>query len=264
MNGDPGGMNGDPGGMNGDPAERPAVIVVGAGVTGCEAAWGLAQRGVATLLITTSLDTIANLPGDGWAFDPPPAGLLSLLADEAGGPCGWSARGLHRGAKRELERQPAVHVLQSTVVGVRIDAVGRVIGVDTWEGVARDAARVALCVGSFLHARLRLGSSEEVAGRLSELADDALYHDLRARGLGMAPRRLELAGDALAPGYTVDFQVLAADEVARDGAVRRLPGLYAYGLCAGGSAALADSAEAGLAAGEQLAAGLSTSFRACG
>ena len=250
--------------MIGDPGERPAVIVVGGGVTGCEAAWGLAQRGVPTLLITTSLDTIANLAGDGWAFEPPPASLLSLLADEAGGPRSWSARGLHRGAKRELERQRAVHVLQSTVVGVRTDAAGRVIGVDTWEGVARDAARVALCVGSFMHARLRIGSSEEVAGRLSELADDALYHDLLARGLATEPRRLELAGDALAPGYSVDFQVLAAGEVAPDGAVRRLPGLYAYGLCAGGSADLTNSAEAGLAAGEQLAAGLPTGFRACG
>lgn len=256
MSADPGGMQDHPGGMRDDPAERPEVIVVGAGLTGCEVAWGLAQRAVPTLLVTTSLDTIANLAGDGWAFDPPATGLVASLAEEAGGPRDWSARGLHRGAKRELERQPAVHVLQSTVVAIRTDAAGRVIGVDTWEGVAHDAARVALCVGSFLQARLRIGSSEEVAGRLSELADDALYHDLRGHGLRFEPRRLELSGDALAPGYTVDFQVLARDEVAADGAVRRLPGLFAYGLCAGASADMAGSVEAGVAAGQELAAGL--------
>ncbi len=236
-----------------DPAERPAVIVVGAGLTGCEAAWRLARRGVATLLVTTSLDTIANLAADGWAFDVPTGGLLALLASEARGEAGWSARALHRGAKRELEREPALHVLQATVVGLRTDAGGRVLGVDTWEGVARDAPRVALCVGSFLHARLRVGASDEVAGRLSELADDSLHRHLASRGLRFESRRLEIAGDDLSPGYSVDFEVLSAGEVSRGGAVRGHPGLYAYGLCAGARADAALSAAAGAEAAEVLA-----------
>jgi tRNA U34 5-carboxymethylaminomethyl modifying enzyme MnmG/GidA len=235
------------------PAERPAVIVVGAGLTGSEAAWGLAERGVATLLVTTSLDTIANLPADHWRFEPPASGLLASLAAEVRGPDGWSARGLHRAVKRELERSPALHVLQSTVVGLRSDGDGRLIGVDTWEGVTHHADRVALCLGSFIHARLSLGTSREVAGRLSELADDALYHELRERGLRFEARRLVLPGTALAPGYEVRCRVLAPGEVAEDGAVGGLPGLYAYGLCAGAEADLAVSAAAGVAASRWLA-----------
>jgi tRNA U34 5-carboxymethylaminomethyl modifying enzyme MnmG/GidA len=236
-----------------DPAERPDVIVVGAGLTGCEAAWRLARRGVPTLLITTSLDTIATLAADGWTFDVPAGGLLALLSREARTAAGWSSRALHRGAKRELERLPALHVLQATVVGLRVGAGGMVAGIDTWEGVARDAPRVALCVGSFLKARLRLGVSEEVAGRLSELADDSLLEDLSGRGLRFESRRLELPGDDLAPGYTVDFEVLAAGEVAPGGSVRGHPGLYAFGLCAGERADAARSVAAGAEAAERLA-----------
>ncbi len=243
-----------------DPAERPAVIVVGAGLAGCEAAWGLAQRGVPTLLVTISLDTIANLVADDWSFEPPPGGLLARLAPEARPAATWSARALHRGAKRELEQQRAVHVLQSTVVGVRTDATGTVLGVDTWEGVARHGAHVALCVGSFLRPRLRMGTSEEVAGRLSELADDALHRDLAARGVRFERRRLERPGDDRTPGYVVDFEVVAAAEVAPDGALGRLPGLFAYGVCASATTAEA-AARAGVTAAARLAAGGSGAAR---
>lgn len=236
-----------------NPAERPEVIVVGAGLTGSEAAWGLARLGVATLLVTISLDTIATLPGDGWRFAPPAEGLLATLASTAGGPDAWSAQALHRAAKRALEREPALHVLQSTVTGLHCDEAGRVVGVATWEGVARSAPLVALCVGSFLRARLRMGRSVEVAGRLSEFADDDLYEDLLARGRRFETRRLALPGDALQPGYEVEHQVLAAGEVAAGGAVRGLPGLFAYGVCAGAAADLATSARLGVEAAGWLA-----------
>ena len=239
-----------------NPAECPDVIVVGAGLTGSEAAWGLARAGVPTLLVTTSLDTIATLPGDGWRFAPPPQGLLATVANEAGGPDAWSARGLHRAVKRELEREAALHVLQSTVTELQSDGAGRVVGVATWEGVARSAPLVALCVGSFLRARLRMGRSVEVAGRLSEFADDDLYEDLRARGRRFELRRLALPGDPFQPGYEVEHQVLAADEVAADGAVRGLPGLFAYGVCAGAAADMATSARLGVEAAGWLASAL--------
>jgi len=236
-----------------DPATRPDVIIVGAGITGAEAAWRLARRGVATLLVTTSLDTIATLPRDAWSFEPPPNGLMAALAGEARRPTGWSARALRRGAKRALEHEAALHVVQSTVVEVLRDSHGAVCGVATWEGVERRAPRVALCVGSFLCARLRVGVSEQRAGRLSELADDSLYQQLCDLGVTFTPRRLELAGDADVPGYRVDHMVLAADAVAPDGAVVGLRGLYAFGLCAGGPADVGASAAAGAHAANVLA-----------
>jgi len=229
------------------------VIVVGGGVTGSEAAWRLARGGLATLLVTTSLDTIATLPGDGWSFDPPSGGLLAALAGEARSGSRWSARALHRGAKRDLEREPALHVLQSTVIDLRLDQAGRVDGVVTWEGVERAAPCVALCLGTFLGARLSVGDTVERAGRLSELADDTLFERLGALGVRFVTRESGIEGDALSPGYRVTFHAMCDDETDDRGRVRRLPGLYAFGLCAGGPCDLTASAEAGRRAAQVLA-----------
>lgn len=231
--------------------------MVGAGVTGSEAAWRLAHQGVPTQLVTTSLDTVAALPRDAWRFEVPPGGLLERLAPEASEAGLWSGRALRRGAKRELERLAALHLVQSTVVDVLRDAAGSVVGVSTWEGVERHAPFVALCVGSFLHARLTVGASEQRAGRLSELADDALFEALSALGLRLTERRLELQGDAERPGYTVRHAVLAPGETSPDGALVSLPGLYAFGLCAGGDADLSAAAAAGAEAADVLLAALS-------
>lgn len=54
-----------------------AVLVVGGGAAGCELAWGLANRGVATTLLTTSLDTLYALPADAWPGRPPAGTLWS-------------------------------------------------------------------------------------------------------------------------------------------------------------------------------------------
>ncbi len=239
-----------------DPALDPTVVVVGGGITGAEAAYRLGCARVATLLVTTSLDTIATLPGDGWSFEPPAGGLLAALAPEARRDGRWSAGRLHRGAKRELERLAPLHVLQSTVVDVRLDEAGRVTGVVTWEGVERPADRVALCLGTFLGARLKVGATEERAGRLSELADDALFERLRALGVAFETRHVALEGDASAPGYRVTYHVLAPGQTDASGQLRCLPNLYAFGLCAGGAADLTASAEAGAVAAEMLREGL--------
>jgi tRNA U34 5-carboxymethylaminomethyl modifying enzyme MnmG/GidA len=226
------------------PARAP-VVVVGAGLAGSELAWGLAVRGLPTLLVTTSLDTIANLPGDGWRFEPPEGGLLARVADEARGADGaWRSWPLHRAIKRELERTRDLHVVQSTVTGLVIEA-GRVTGVRTWEGVDRAASRVALCVGTFLRARLELGSVVEHAGRLSEMAYDDLYDDLRGRGVRFEEAEARLPGDDLAPGYAVRYRVIAPEEAGPDGALRAVPGVWAIGACAATDVDLARAAGSG-------------------
>jgi tRNA U34 5-carboxymethylaminomethyl modifying enzyme MnmG/GidA len=107
---------------------------------------------------------------------------------------------------------------------------------------------VALCVGTFLRARLALGTLREGAGRLSEMAYDDLYDDLVARGVAFSPAEVGLAGDATAPGYTVEYAVVAPDELSPDGALRRLPGAWCFGACAASPASMAAAARDGSAA----------------
>src|SRR5690606_21980376 len=64
---------------------------------------------------------------------------------------------------------PRVHLVQSTVSGLVVTD-GRVAGVATWEGGPRRAAAVALCVCTFLRARLHNGAVVEPHGRHSEIA----------------------------------------------------------------------------------------------
>ena len=209
-------------------------IVVGAGLTGSEAALSVARAGLSVLLVTISLDTVYNLVGAAAELTPPTGTLLEEL-------CGSSETQtvetfeLHRRAKGMLEREPNLHLLQSSVMGLRVQD-GQVIGVSTWEGVDRTASCVALCVGSFLRARLRVGTLTETAGRLSEMAYDDLYDNLVALGFTFEGAALEAPESRGAPPYTVTCKRFdAAEWDAETFALKRVKGLCAAGVCALGS-----------------------------
>ncbi len=241
------------------------LLIVGGGISGCEAAWAASRAGVRTLLVTTSLDTVYNLAEDRAVLRPPVGSLMaecvaelaSGSAEEAGprgerdGPSigSWA---LHRRAKELLERQPALHVLQSSVSGLKVEG-GRVVGVSTWEGVDRHAGSVALCVGSFMHARLRIGSSIEAAGRLSEMAYDDLYDDLVERGFEFRELVLAAPPSAGSLPYEVACRTFAPEE--SDGGGMRLPrlaGLYAAGLCVAGYLSYEEAARQGMVLAQRV------------
>lgn len=207
-------------------------LVVGGGVAGCEAAYAASRAGLETMLVTTSLDTLYVMAHDRHELRAPPG---SLMAACVGGtaPTLVRAAPLRREAKRLLEAEPRLHLLQSTASRLLV-ADGAVVGVETWEGPERRADLVALCVGSFLGARLRLGAGVEQAGRLSEMAYDDLRDDLAARGFELRRASLAVADVDGALPYTVGFDVLADAELGADThTIRRLRGLMAAGVCAG-------------------------------
>jgi tRNA uridine 5-carboxymethylaminomethyl modification enzyme len=221
------------------------VIVVGAGVAGSEAAYHAAGAGLDTLLVTTSLDTVYNLAGPGAELRPP-AGTLMAELQQRTAPAGafvpsWD---LHRAAKRRLEQVPELHLLQSNVDALAVHD-GRLAGVLTWEGVPRLSPTVALCVGSFLHARLVLGRSLEVSGRLGEMAYDELYLDLLGRGFRFRDLDLATPADEGRPGYTVACKVFAPEEGGGGSRLGRVPGLYAAGLCLAGDRSYETTARQG-------------------
>lgn len=236
---------------------RYDVVVVGAGIAGSEAAYACARGGLDTLLVTTSLDTVYNLVGETARLEPPEGTLMHDAwlerADEAGRIASWE---LHRGVKLALERQEGLHLLQSNVTGLVLDVDGSVTGVATWEGVERSAPRVALCVGSFLQARLTVGSLTEAAGRLSEMAYDELYRDLEARGLLFRDVTLTAEPDEGALPYRVECRVFAPETFANgDAQVSEVPGLHAAGLCARGYLPFEEAALDGVRLARALLAG---------
>lgn len=215
------------------------VLVVGGGAAGCETAWGLAQRGVPTTLLTTSLDTLYALPADAWPERPPIATLWATVAAEAADADGRQRAGpLRRAAKRELERQDALKVVQSNANAL-LRSEGRVLGVRTWEGPEVRAGTTVLAVGSFLGARLTMGAARERAGRLSEMAYDDLRDDLRDAGVAFARREAAREDEGGAPGYRVTYDVWDPAELeapagvpAGAARVRRWRSLWVVGACA--------------------------------
>jgi tRNA uridine 5-carboxymethylaminomethyl modification enzyme len=184
------------------------AIVVGAGHAGIEAGLALARLGLDTLLVTQSLDAIGRM-----SCNPAIGGLakgnlvrevdalggeMGRLADAAmiqfrmlntsRGPAVQAPRAqedkpAYAGlAKRALERQPGLVLLQDTVVDLVLDASGRCVeGVITERGRTIGARVVVLTTGTFMEARLFIGEWTGPGGRLGEPP---------ATGLGTALRRL--------------------------------------------------------------------------
>lgn len=232
------------------------VIIVGGGVAGCEAARRTSRAGRDTLLVTTSLDTIHNLFGDRVRLGPPAGTLLADIGARAIGPDGLvRSQDLHRAAKAAVESWQGLRLVQSNVTALRTDAAGNVTGVSTWEGVERAGRVVALCVGSFLGARLRVGSLTEAAGRLSEMAYDELRDDLHARGARLRTVARTVEADQGALAYEVRFEVFDPFAVdANSGAVVGYPGLFAAGACVDGATSYARAAADGARLGDALVA----------
>ena len=213
-----------------------------------------ARAGLDVLLVTTSLDTVYMLAHSRYRLSAPPGTLMARLLEQVGEDEAerWS---LHRRAKYALEAQTGIHLLQSNVTGLIVERE-RVEGVLTWEGVERSARATALCVGSFLQARLVQGQLREAAGRLGEMAYDELFDDLRARGVATEPHRLELSEHGEGLPYEVSFRGIASAEL--DGwRVGRLERLYAAGVCAGGPQSYEESARRGIELAAVLVSDLS-------
>lgn len=225
------------------------MALVGAGIAGSEAAIAAARAGLDVLLVTTSLDTVYMLAHSHHRLLAPAGSLMARLLEQAGDNEAerWS---LHRRAKYALEAQTGIHLLQSNVTGLIVQGE-RVEGVLTWEGVERSARAVALCVGSFLQARLVQGQLREAAGRLGEMAYDELHDDLRARGVVFEPLTLELSGQDEGPPYEVSCRTIASTHL--DGfRIARIERLYAAGVCAAGAQSYEESAQQGLALARAL------------
>lgn len=231
---------------------RYDVVVVGAGVAGSEAAWALAGAGADVLLVTTSLDTVYRPAAERVPLEAPAGSLgaaaaaeLELAADGSVG--AWA---LHRAVKYLLEDRPGLHLLQSSVSSLEVEGAA-CLGVRTWEGVPRHGSAVALTVGSFLRARLRVGEAEEAAGRLGEMSYDDLADDLAERGFALLPSSYRAGGEGGTPEYRVDF-LRFADEERAGQRLPRLGGLWGAGVVLRGPMSYDATVEDGLRLARQL------------
>jgi tRNA uridine 5-carboxymethylaminomethyl modification enzyme len=208
-----------------------AVIIVGGGHAGCEAAAASARLGVATALITHRFATIGEMScnpaigglGKGHLVREIDAldGLMARVADTAGiqfrvlnrrkgpavrGPRAQADRKLYRNAMQTaISCQANLTVLEGEVDDV-IVTTGAVAGVRLLDGRTIGAKAVVLTTGTFLRGLIHRGEETVPAGRVGE--NPVLGLSLRLEALGLRLGRLKTGTPARLDGKTIDYAQL--------------------------------------------------------
>lgn len=187
--------------------EKYDVIVVGAGHAGCEAAAAAANLGCSTLLVTMSLQNIAQM-----SCNPAMGGIAKgqivreidalggysgIVSDKTAiqfkmlnkskGPAMWSPRvqsdrmRFSEEWRLMLERTPNLDFYQEMVSGLIINK-GKVEGIKTSLGIEIKAKTVVLTNGTFLNGLIHIGDKQFGGGRAGESAAYGITEDLVKAG----------------------------------------------------------------------------------
>lgn len=186
------------------------VTVIGGGHAGAEAALIAAKLGAKTLLLTQSLDTVAQMscnPSIGGIAKgqivreiDALGGMMGQITDKAAlhyhllntgkGPAVHSPRvqcdkKVYQFAfKHALELQPNLDVMQDEAAEITVSD-GKVTGVRTLRNTFYRAKTVILTTGTFLAGTIHIGTETFRGGRYNDMPSDELAKNLRALGLCM-------------------------------------------------------------------------------
>lgn len=208
--------------------EKYDVIVVGAGHSGSEAAAAAANLGSKTLLITMSLQRIAQMscnPAMGGVAKGQIVREIDALGGYSGivtdrsmiqfrmlnkskGPAMWSPRAQSDRVlfsvewRKLLEQTPNLDFWQDTVVELVFEN-NKVIGVKTGMLQTIYGKTVIITAGTFLNGKIHIGKKQFGGGRIGDSPSYGITEQLRS--LGFESARLKTGTPVRVDGRTIDF-----------------------------------------------------------
>ena len=215
------------------------VAIIGAGHAGIEAGLAAARIGVDTIVFTTNLDAVGNMPCNP-SIGGSAKGHLVYEIDALGGEMGRAADAvtlqsrtlnLGKGAavhskrvqadrdaykkymKRTLEKEPGLRLIQSEIVDIvteESDGVKRVMGVVTALGEVFSASAVVIAGGTFLESEIFVGDKVYSAGPDGMMPARGLSASLRREGISL--QRFKTGTPARVHRRSIDFSRLEAQE----------------------------------------------------
>ncbi|WP_310555306.1 tRNA uridine-5-carboxymethylaminomethyl(34) synthesis enzyme MnmG [Flavobacterium sp.] len=208
--------------------EEYDVIVVGAGHAGCEAAAASANLGCSTLLVTMSLQNIAQM-----SCNPAMGGIAKgqivreidaiggysgIVSDKTAiqfkmlnkskGPAMWSPRvqsdrmRFSEEWRLMLERTPNLDFYQEMVSGMLIEN-NKVLGIKTSLGLTIRGKSVVLTNGTFLNGLIHIGDKQFGGGRAGESAAYGITEDLIK--VGFESGRMKTGTPPRVDGRSLDY-----------------------------------------------------------
>jgi tRNA uridine 5-carboxymethylaminomethyl modification enzyme len=204
------------------------VIVVGAGHAGCEAAAAAANLGCSTLLVTMSLQNIAQM-----SCNPAMGGIAKgqivreidaiggysgIVSDKTAiqfkmlnkskGPAMWSPRvqsdrmRFSEEWRLMLEQTPNLDFYQEMITGLFVED-GKIAGVKTALGLTIRSKSVVLTNGTFLNGLIHIGDKQFGGGRAGESAAFGITEDLIK--LGFESGRMKTGTPPRVDGRSLDY-----------------------------------------------------------
>lgn len=204
------------------------VVVIGAGHAGCEAGLASARLGLKTLILTTSMEAVADMPcnpniggtgkghivreidalGGEMALNIDKTFIQSRMLNTSKGPAVHSLRvqadkiKYHQEMKKTLEKQENLDLFEQEVDKINIKDK-KVISVETIQGAIFPTKACIVCTGTYLNGKILMGSFQKTSGPHGLSAATFLSSSLK--DLGFALRRFKTGTPARVDGKSIDY-----------------------------------------------------------